>query len=180
MWLARLCVQVAEAALFAYMLFWLSGLDPRISDYEVARLFSAVLLVSAPLALMSGRWSDRASRPIAPLRACASISALGLVLMAISTHGQGAMVAYGLFGVSSSVFLALHSAQTLRILPQPQWRGRDLGIFNLANTVPSLVMPWLALAFVPKGGFDLLFVLLAALALCAAYLLAPGKIEAQD
>ena len=48
------------------------------------------------------------------------------------------------------------------ILPRPDRRGRDLGLFNLANTVPSLVMPWLAMALVPMFGFPALFLLLAA------------------
>ena len=180
MWIARLCVQVAEATLFAYMFFWLSGLDPHIQAHEIARLFSMVLLFAAPLALAIGRWSDRHDRPIAPLRASALMSALGLFLMALSPDGLRAMMAYGLFGLASSVFLALHSAQTLRILPRADRRGRDLGIFNLANTVPSLVMPWLAMAFVPTRGFAFLFFMLAGLALLAAFLLARGSITSQD
>jgi MFS family permease len=164
MWLARLAVQVAEATLFAYLFFWLVSLDGSVSDNQTARLFSVILLVYAPLALLVGRWSDRTDRPIMPLQACALISALGLVGMALAPDITGAMLAYGLFGVSSAVFLALHSAQTLRILPRPDRRGRDLGLFNLANTVPSLVMPWLTMAIVPAAGYPALFVLLAGLA----------------
>lgn len=177
MWLARLAVQIAEATLFAYLLFWLVSLDPTVTDNQTARLFSAIMLVSAPLALFVGRWSDRNDRPIAPLQVCALISALGLLAMALTTDLAGAMLAYGLFGLASAVFLALHSAQTLRILPRPDRRGRDLGLFNLANTVPSLVMPWLAMALVPLFGFPALFLLLAVLAATAGGLLrrvAPG------
>jgi MFS family permease len=171
MWLARLAVQIAEATLFAYLLFWLVSLDPTVTDNQTARLFSAIMLVSAPLALFVGRWSDRNDRPIAPLQVCALISALGLLAMALTTDLAGAMLAYGLFGLASAVFLALHSAQTLRILPRPDRRGRDLGLFNLANTVPSLVMPWLAMALVPLFGFPALFLLLAVLAATAGGLL---------
>ena len=171
MWLARLAVQVAEATLFAYLFFWLVSLDGSVSDNQTARLFSLILLVSAPLALLVGRCSDRTGRPIAPLQSCALISALGLLGMALAPDVTGAMLAYGLFGVSSAVFLALHSAQTLRILPRPDRRGRDLGLFNLANTVPSLVMPWLTMAIVPAAGYPALFALLAVLAAAAALLL---------
>ena len=171
MWLARLAVQVAEATLFAYLFFWLLSLDPTVSDNQTARLFSLIMLVSAPLALLVGRWSDRSDRPIAPLQACALLSALGLLGMALAPDVTGAMVAYGLFGISSAVFLALHSAQTLRILPRPDRRGRDLGLFNLANTVPSLVMPWLTIAIVPVAGYPALFSLLTLLAASAGLLL---------
>lgn len=171
MWLARLAVQVAEATLFAYLFFWLLSLDPTVNDNQTARLFSLILLVSAPLALLVGRWSDRTDRPIMPLQACALISALGLIGMALAPDVPGAMLSYGLFGVSSAVFLALHSAQTLRILPRPDRRGRDLGLFNLANTVPSLVMPWLTMAIVPVAGYPALFALLAGLAALSGLLL---------
>lgn len=171
MWLARLFVQVAEATLFAYLFLWLISLDPSVSDNQTARLFSLILLVSAPLALLVGGWSDRRGRPIAPLQTCAFISAFGLVGMALAPDKMGAMLAYGLFGLSSAMFLALHSAQTLRILPQPDRRARDLGLFNLANTAPSLVMPWLTMALVPWAGFPALFGLLAVLSLAAGLLL---------
>ena len=82
-----------------------------------------------------------------------------------------AIAGYVAFGLASSIFLALHTSQTLRVLPLPQTRGRYLGVFNLTNTVPSLIMPWLTLALVPSYGFDALFLLLAALAVVAWLLL---------
>ena len=81
------------------------------------------------------------------------------------------VVGYVVFGLSTSIFLALHSSQTLRVLPRPRTRGRDLGLFNLTNTVPSLIMPWLTLALVPVFGFAALFMLLAALCMIACVLL---------
>jgi len=82
-----------------------------------------------------------------------------------------AIVGYVLFGVAATIFLSLHTGQTLRVLPLPQHRGRDLGVFNLTNTVPSLVMPWLTLTLVPSFGFSALFGLFAGLSLLAALLL---------
>ena len=49
---------------------------------------------------------------------------------------------------------------------------RDLGVVNLTNTVPSLIMPWLTLALVPSFGFSGLFALLALLAFASAIILA--------
>jgi len=171
MWIARLAVQIAEACLFSYLYFWLLSLDRSISDHQAAQLFGLVMIASAPLALVAGRWSDRANRPLVPLQACASIAALGLVVMSLSQGIAIAIGGYILFGFASSIFLALHSAQTLRLLPRPDRRARDLGVFNLANTVPSLLMPWLALVLVPQQGYPALFLLLAALSGGAGLLL---------
>lgn len=171
MWLARLAVQVAEAALFAYLYLWFRSIDPAFGDNSTARVFSLVLVCSAPLALIVGHWSDRHGKPLLPLAGCALVSAAGLVGMAMAESHPQAIATYALFGLASSVFLALHSAQTLRVLPRPDRRGRDLGLFNLTNTVPSLVMPWLVLSLVPRFGFDAVFMLLAGLALAAAMIL---------
>ena len=171
MWIARLAVQIAEACLFSYLYFWLLSLDRSITDHQAAQLFGLVMIASAPLALVAGRWSDRTNRPLVPLQACAGIAALGLVVMSLSQGIAIAIGGYVLFGFASSVFLALHAAQTLRLLPRPDRRARDLGVFNLANTVPSLLMPWLAMGLVPQLGYPALFLLLAALSAAAGLLL---------
>ena len=172
MWLARLLVQIAEAALFAYLYFWFRSIDPEMHDNEKARLFGMALTIAIPIALASGRWADRNNRPFVPLVAAAAVSSMGMVGMALATGLDAAKASYLLFGIATTVFLSLHSSQTLRILPRADRRGRDLGIFNLTNTVPSLIMPWLTISLVPGFGFDALFLLLAALSAVAVLLLA--------
>lgn len=177
MWAARLLVQVAEAALFSFLYLWLRSIDPGVEDHLTARVFTMVLVVSAPAALIAGRWADRHLLPFRPLILCTLVAPAGLVGMALA-HGVATGIAsYAVFGFSTSIFLALHSAQTLRTLPDSNRRGRDLGLFNLTNTMPSLVMPWFTLALVPLFGFSGLFLLFAALALVAAALLVGLRAE---
>lgn len=171
MWLARLLVQIAEASLFAFLLMWFRSLDPEFDENKIANIFALVLCIAVIFAIAVGRWSDRANRPISPLFNCAAIAALGLGIMALAPTLPIAITGYVTFGIASSIFLALHSSQTLRVLPRATRRGRDMGYFNLTNTVPSLIMPGLTLALVPRYGFDLLFLLLAVLAIAASFLL---------
>lgn len=173
MWFARLLVQVSEAALFAFLILWLRELTGRTDDAGTARLMGAVLVAGVPLALAIGPWADRAGRPMLPLRLAAIVAGMGLLAMALAGGPVLGIAGYVLFGLSTNLFLALHSAQTLRALPRAERRGRDLGLFNLTNTVPSLVMPWLTLALVPELGFRALFLVLAVLAFAASPLLAP-------
>jgi MFS family permease len=171
MWLARLLVQIAEAALFAYLLLYFRSLDPAIDESVVARLFGAVLVAAVPIAVFLGILADRSARPALPLALCALGSATGLVAMLCASSVHQAMAAYVLFGLATTIFLGLHSGQTLRVLPDPAHRGRDLGLFNLTNTVPSLIMPWLTIALVPGRGYAALFGVLAILAACSSLLL---------
>lgn len=171
MWLARFLVQISEAALFAYLYYYFHSIDPDRDDASIARLFGIVLTVAVPLALIVGRWADRRQRPMLPLVATSALSALGLAGLAVATSPAQATAAYVLFGLATTIFLSLHSAQTIRVLPSPEHRGRDLGVFNLTNTAPSLIMPWLTIALVPLFGFAGLFGMLAALALSASAIL---------
>lgn len=171
MWAARFLVQISEATLFAFLYFYLRSIDPSSDDASVAKLFSIVLTLSVPIALLVGLWADRSGHPILPLIGTSIISAMGLVGMALAGTPAEATAAYVLFGIATTIFLSLHTAQTLRVLPRPDRRGRDLGLFNLTNTAPSLIMPWLSITMVPAFGYSGLFLLLAALALGASAIL---------
>lgn len=171
MWLARFLVQISEAALFAYLYYYFRSIDPGQDDAAIARTFGIVLTVAVPIALAVGRWADRHGHPILPLIGTSFAAAVGLAAMALADNSLEATAAYVLFGLASTIFLSLHSAQTLRVLPSPSRRGRDLGIFNLTNTAPSLLMPWLTISLVPVFGFAGLFFLLSGMALAASFLL---------
>ncbi|WP_017665671.1 MFS transporter [Porphyrobacter sp. AAP82] len=172
MWAARLLVQVAEGGMFAFLLYWLRSIAPGYPENGAANIFSLVLVGAVPVSLLLGRWSDRHARPVVPLVATALLCACGMVVMAAAQSLAWAIAGYVLFGLAAAVFLALHAGQTLRVLPAPQHRGRDLGVFNLTNTVPGMVMPWLTVMLVPQFGYGALFLLFAGLALASAVLLA--------
>ncbi|MFM7377243.1 MAG: MFS transporter [Erythrobacter sp.] len=172
MWAARLLVQVAEGGMFAFLLYWLRSIAPGYPENGAANIFSLVLASAVPLSLLLGRWSDRHARPVVPLVAAALLCACGMLVMAAAQTLAWAIAGYVLFGLAAAVFLALHSGQTLRVLPAPQHRGRDLGVFNLTNTVPGMVMPGLTVMLVPQFGYGALFVLFAGLSLGSAALLA--------
>lgn len=171
MWVGRFLVQISEAALFAYLYYYFRSIDPTRDAASIARLFGLVVGASVPVALVIGRWSDRQHRPIAPLFVAATLGGLALIVMATAGDATQATAGYVLFGLTTTVFLSLHSAQTFRVLRKSSRRGRDLGVFNLTNTSPSLIMPWLTVSIVPDFGFQGLFALLSAFSLSAAAIL---------
>lgn len=172
MWTARLFIQIADASLFTFLLLWFRTIVPHFADNDAANIYAYVLVLAVIFTLVMGRWSDRVAKPILPLVITAAIASVGLLIMAVTDGLALGIVGYAVFGLSSAIFLALHSSQALSVLPSPASRGRALGLFNLTNTVPSLFMPWLTLALVPSFGFDALFVLLAVLTLASSLLLA--------
>jgi hypothetical protein len=95
-----------------------------------------------------------------------------MIGMAMATGMDAAKASYLLFGVAThGVSVAAFGPDAAHPAARGS-RGRDLGIFNLTNTVPSLIMPWLTISLVPGFGFDALFLLLAGLSAVAVLLLA--------
>jgi MFS family permease len=178
MWFARLLVQIAGSVLFGFLLYYFQSLPGEAaSPAMVARLGGATMVAAVPLALLLGRASDRigARRPF--LIGTALAMTAGLAGMAVIPALPIAIAAYALFGGGCSIFLALHSVYAMQMLPSADRRGRDLGLFNLTNTLPSILSPLLAIALVPGRGFGMLMATLAVLTTLAAMLIAMVRSE---
>ncbi|MBI2262959.1 MAG: MFS transporter [Caulobacterales bacterium] len=177
-WGARLLVQIAGAILFAYLLYYFETVEvggrmlgtDRMA-VRVAWLCGLAAAVTVPLSILLGRLSDvvNARKPF--LQGTAMAAATGLVLMALFPDWAVAAWGYGLFAASSAIFLALQSTYAMQLLPSPDHRGRDLGVLNLTNTLPSILGPGLAYVALEAGGFRPLLLLLAGLAVLAALLM---------
>lgn len=170
-WFARLFVQIACSVLFSFLLYYFQSLPGEMASVAtVARTGGVTMLLAIPLALLLGRASDRigARRPF--LIGAALAMTAGLGVMGMATALPVAILAYGLFGCASSIFLALQSVYTMQLLPSPAHRGRDLGLFNLTNTLPSFLSPLLAVTLVTGRSFTLLMGTLALLVILSAVL----------
>lgn len=178
-WIARLLVQICGGVLFAYLVYYLQTLDrtglsavPSDIARQAAWLSGSVSIALIPLAVIVGRFSDRAGTRRPFLVATGAMTALGLLMMALNAHWAFAFVAYGLFSCGVGLFLTLQSAYAMQLLANPQHRGRDLGILNLTNTLPTMAATGLAWVFVRAGDFTLVMFVLAGLATVAAVLMA--------
>lgn len=173
MWVARLLVQIAGSTLFGFLFYYFQSLPGEpVSSATVARASGATLIAAVPLALIIGRASDRlgARRPF--LIGTAIVMTIGLAVMAGASRLPVAITGYALFGCGCAIFLALHSVYAMQMLPSARHRGRDLGLFNLTNTIPSVLSPLLALTLVPRHGFGGLMLVMAGLVVAAAILTA--------
>jgi len=167
LWIARLLVQVAGGTLFGFLLLYFHALATAPADGQVAQLSAGALLLAFPIAYVFGAKSDRIGRRKPFLVVTAAVAAAGLMIMGQATAFMLCAFGYLLFAVGSNVFLALHSGYAMQLLPSPARCGRDLGLINLSNTLPSIVAPVLALWLVPAHGFSLLLTILSALLLLA-------------
>lgn len=180
LWMARLLVQMAGSVLFAFVLYYFQSLPGRsASEAEVARLSSLTLIAAFPLALLLGRASDRIGKRRPFLFGVTVAMSLGLALMGIRPSFAAAVAGYALFGCGLAIFLALHAAYAMQLLLSPKRRGRDLGLFNLTNTLPAILSPLLAVGLAPTYGYDGLMLALASLVAVAAVLIIAVRDESK-
>jgi MFS family permease len=178
-WAARLLVQIAGSVLFVFLLYFFQSLPAPATQNQVARISAVTLLVAFPLTLVLGRISDRLGPRKPFLVGSALAGALGLALMSSSDGLWFAVAGYALFSCATAVFLSLHNAYAMQLLPSPARRGRDMGVMNLTNTLPAFVAPGLAMWLVPGRGFGLLLMLLAGALIVAAICVALVRTDAQ-
>lgn len=161
-WLARFFVQISEALLFAFVFYFLRDLlGGHLGVKDYALINAGVYLAAIPVALAIGLASDRRGRRKGPLLAMIGVLAAGFGIMGASADPRLVIAAYVLCVIGSTVFLSLHSAFVMQYLPRRDRLGRDLGIINLTNTLPSIFGAPLALLVVPAWGYSGLLLLLA-------------------
>ena len=161
-WLARFFVQISEALLFAFVFYFLRDLlGGHLGVKDYALINAGVYLAAIPVALGIGLASDRRGRRRGPLLAMIGVLAAGFGIMGASADPRLVIAAYVLCVIGSTVFLSLHSAFVMQYLPRRDRLGRDLGVVNLTNTLPSIFGAPLALLVVPAWGYSGLLLLLA-------------------
>lgn len=180
-WTARLLVQVAGNMLSLYLLYYFQSVAPGTPPLELAARVSQILtigfIVPLPVALLVGRLSDRVGRRKPFLFAAAATAAAGLAGMAFARDWPAGALGFGAYAIGSQIFLTLHATFAMQLLPSPGHRGRDLGLLNLTNTLPTLVGLGLAWQLATPHDFGPLMLALAGLTLCggAAVLAIRGR-----
>lgn len=164
-WIARLLVQSAGVVVSLYLLFYFQSIADDEGAAAVGSLMALASVLALPVAVAAGRLSDRTRRRRTILCVAATMAATGLWAMALAQDWTQGAVGYVAYIIGSAVFLALHSGFSMLLLPDPQHRGRDLGLINLTNTLPSLIGPALAWTLATRDDFSAVLVALAALTL---------------
>ncbi|MBN8808871.1 MAG: MFS transporter [Sphingomonas sp.] len=174
-WAARLLVQLAGAVLSLYLLYYFESIAPAEPRADLAASVSTLLtvgfVVALPIAILFGRLSDRLDRRKPFLLIAAAVTALGLSAMAVAHDWRAGAIGFVLYAVGVGVFLPLQNAFSMQLLPDPRHRGRDLGLLNLTNTLPSLLGPLLTWLLATPRDFGTLLLVLAVLAMVGGLLL---------
>ncbi len=173
LWWSRFWLYLGWSMSTVYLLYFLEdrlGL-PRAAALQAQTLllglYAAGTVASAALA---GWASDRCGKRLVFVGGGSLGMAIACSLLLISQALPLALAAATLLGVAYGIYIATHQALVLEHLPDPCHSARDLGLFNGANTAPTVLSPALAwLCVVHLGGYTTLFAM-ASLLIAASLL----------
>ncbi|UNO42073.1 MFS transporter [Streptomyces sp. MST-110588] len=171
-WLTRFLVNLGNAIALLYLLYYLRDAlhRPRPQDgVLVLTAVNGVMLLTT--VVIGGIWSDRTGRRKPFVLAAGVIMAVATALLAVWQTWAGALVAAALLGIGFGVFTSVDFALMTDVLPAAAHRGRDLGVINIANSLPQVAAPALAAPVVTYlGGYPVLYLVAAGVGLAGALL----------
>ncbi|GLY28132.1 MFS transporter [Kineosporia sp. NBRC 101731] len=179
-WVSRLLLFLGVSAVNAYQAFYLI-MVLHVSPAAVAgKIFLATVVLTAAsmvTAPVATRLSERMGLRKPFVISAAVVFAVGLGLVS-SAHSFGMfLLAMLVLGAGQGVYLAVDFALVTQVLPDPENPAKDLGIMNLANTLPSSLVPAVAPALLAIGSsgqnFTALFVAGTVAALLGAVAVVP-------
>ncbi len=182
-WASRLLVFLGVAAIQAYQTFYLILVLHFAPEQVAGAVFLSTLVLTAAavvFAPIAGKLSDRVRRRKPFVVAAALIFAVGLVMAAFAHSFPAFLVAVGVVGLGQGVYLSVDIALVTQLVPDPANPAKDLGLMNIANTLPSSLVPAVAPAILAIGAtpeapqnFAALFIFGAAAGLLGAALIPP-------
>lgn len=175
--LGRILVNIGNALGTTLLLYFLMfGLKREDAEGDLLILSLVYVVFLTVSALLLGRWSDRAGRRKPFVIVSALFQAVAAALLALVPDFSVAVIAGALLGIGYGAFLSVDQALATQVLPNAASRGKDLGIMNIATTVPQALAPllgaWLVAAV---AGFTGLFLISAVATVLGALAVVPVK-----
>lgn len=181
-WVSRFMVLVAITLTQCYMLYYLQdalnypALFPgQRAEQGLALLTTVATVANVGCAMIFGMLSDRLGRRKLFAAGAAMILAAAMVTFSLTPGWAVVLVGFVVFGCGAGCYYAVDIALVSQVLPSQDDAGKDLGVINLANTLPQALAPVLAVWFLGPSRTDYhsLFLVAAGLAMAGGLAILP-------
>ncbi|MET9351094.1 MFS transporter [Streptomyces termitum] len=171
-WLTRFLINLGNSLVLLYLFYYLRDRlhheDPETGVLVLTAINGVTLLATV---VVGGVWSDRTGRRKPFVLWSGVLMAAATGLLACWQTWSGALVAAALLGIGFGVFTSVDFALMTDVLPTALDRGKDLGVINIANSLPQVAAPALAAPLVNHlGGYRTLYLTAASIGLLGALL----------
>ena len=181
-WSSRLLVQTGAAFVIGYIYLYISTVQLQKESWQNTSASEVLAALTTPAAilaiiatLVSGYISDRWDKRRRPLFIFACLFAVGLGMLAGTANFVTFLIGYVLIQSALAAYLSVDTALVAQLVGGHAKRGLLLGFMNLSNTLPSVIVPSIALfAFSDNQVASILSAMFAVFAILA--ILAGGLI----
>jgi MFS family permease len=168
----RFLVNLGNAVVLLYLFFYLSDVvrlaDPASGVLVLTGVYSLAMLGSV---VVAGTLSDRLGRRRAFVTGGALVMAGAAVLISVWPAWPGALVSAVALGIGFGAYSAVDFALLTQVLPVARDRGKDLGVLNVASSLPQVLAPAIAAPIVNGlGGYSALYLVAAGIEVAGAVL----------
>jgi MFS family permease len=156
-WWSRFMIILATFLFTTFRLLYMEdhiGLNAQQATSAVAfgvLLYTIALLVGTA---MSGWLSDKLRRRKIFVGGSTFLFGVGLVVLIFADHVNVFYVAEIIMGFAYGIYTAVDNALVVDVLPDPDKPGKDLGVMNIANSLPQSFAPALGALLLGVGGGD--------------------------
>lgn len=169
-WLVRFLIMCAFASSTFSTFFLMERFD--VSEKEVGGVVLKLAALSigcvAVASVVAGYLSDKLRRQKPFVVFAGIVAAAALILMSGARDMAFIYAGVAAIGVALGTFLAVDLAVCVRLLPSKDDAAKDLAIINIASSLPQSFVPFAAPAFLLLGGYQALFIALAAMSVLGA------------
>ena len=179
-WWSRCLIVLAYAFLTAYQAYYLiEKLGSAAADVPNQIFLGTLLLAGLSIlsSVVGGKLSDVTKRRKIFVMASAVIYGIALIVAASATNFSGFLLAMTIAGIGFGAYSAVDLALITDVLPSQSNAAKDMGVFNLANTLPQSFAPAIApiILAVASGSYTTLFIVAGAFAAISALLIIPVR-----
>lgn len=171
-WLTRFLLYLGCQLCLVYLLFFLQDAikhpEPAQGVLVLTAIYAFCVIFSS---VISGKLSDKDGKRKKYVILSSVIVAAAAGVLTFATSFTTAIIAAVLLGTGFGAYLAVDFALLTQVLPNADSRGKDLGMINIANSLPQVVAPliaWLAVTWF--GGYPTLFLCSVVISLLGAVL----------
>jgi len=172
-WCCHFMIMLGNALGTLFLLFFLRDAvhypDPDTGLLVMMGLYGVALTLGA---LIVGHFSDGSGRRKPYVLAAVAVMALAGLVLTFWQSWPAALVASPLLGVGFGAYMAVALAILTQVLPAAADRAKDLGVVNIANSLPQVVAPLASTVILAQlGGYRGLFAASAIATLVAGVLI---------
>jgi MFS family permease len=174
-WLTRFLVNVGNHMVTLYLLFFLKdavhleeaqGIKPEFGVLILTGLYAVMVIITS---VVGGAISDRMGKRKPLVIVSSVVISIAALILGFEPTWTGAIAGAAVLGIGFGAYLAVDFALITQVLPTALDRGRDLGVINVANSLPQVIAPLIAYPFVAFwGGYVSLYVAAAVIGLLGA------------